>query len=34
MEANKVISKEGLKLKCIEHPDVPCEFICLDADAK
>ena len=34
MEANKVISKEGLKWKCRDHPDVPCEFIYLDGDAK
>ena len=34
MDAKKVISKEGLKWKCREHPDFPCEFICLDADVK
>ena len=34
MDANKLISKEGLKWKCKVHPDVPCELICLDADEK
>ena len=34
MDVIKVISKEGLKWNCREHPIVPCEFIYLDADAK
>jgi len=34
MDANKVTSKEGLKWKCREHPNVPCDLICLDGDAK
>jgi len=34
MEANKSISKEGLKWKCNEHPKFPGEIICLDGDAK
>ena len=34
MEVNKAISKEGLKWKCREHPTFPCDFICLDGEAK
>ena len=34
MDANKVISKEGLKWKCREHPNALCELIYLDGDAK
>ena len=34
MDANKMSSKEGLKWKCREHPNVPCDLICLDGDAK
>ena len=34
MDANKAISKEGLKWRCREHPKFPCDIICLDGDAK
>jgi len=34
MDVNKVILKEELKWRCREHPNYPCEFICLDGDAK
>jgi len=34
MEVIKVISKEGLKWKCREHPNVPCDFIYLDGEDK
>jgi len=34
MEVNKFSSKEGIKWTCKEHPNVACDFICLDADAK
>jgi len=34
MDAKKVISKEGLKWKCREHPNVSCELICLNGDAE
>ena len=34
MEVSKAISKEGLKWRCKEHPHVPCNYICLDGDAK
>jgi len=33
IDANKMISKEGLKWKCREHHNVACELICLDEDA-
>jgi len=32
MDANKGISKEGLKWRCKEHPKFPGEIICLDGD--
>jgi len=34
MEANKAISKEGLKWRCREHTSFPAEMICLDEDVK
>jgi len=34
MDANKAISKEGLKWKCREHMTFPAEMICLDGDSK
>jgi len=33
MDANKAISKEGLKWRCREHMSFPAEIICLDGDA-
>ena len=33
MDVNKFISKEERKWRCREHPNVPCEHICLDGDA-
>ena len=34
MEANKAISKEGLKWRCKKHRDLPADIICIDEDAK
>jgi len=34
MEANKAISKEGLRWRCREHSKFPGDIICLDGDAK
>ena len=34
MDAYKVIKKEVRKWVCREHPNVPCELICLNGDAK
>jgi len=34
MDANKAISKEGLKWRCREHMSFPADIICLDGDAK
>ena len=34
MDVSKVISKEGLQQKCKEYPNVTCELICLNGDAK
>jgi len=34
MDANKAISKEGLKWRCGKHPKYPGDIICLDGDVK
>ena len=34
MDINKMISKEGLKWRCREHPNELCDFIYLDGEAK
>ena len=34
MDIIKAISKEGLKWRCREHPNVLCDFISLDGDTK
>lgn len=34
MEIFKSAPKEGLKWRCKEHPNISCDFICLDGDAK
>ena len=34
MDANKAISKEGLKWRCKKHPKYPGDIICLDGDTK
>jgi len=34
MDTTKMISKDRLRWKCREHPNVSCELICLNGDAK
>jgi len=34
MEIIKMTAKEGHKWKCRKHPNISCDFICLDGNSE